>query len=210
MKSTLTALLSLLVILCACNPVNKNAQPVTVEPVENEWISLFNGRDLDGWTPHGDAHWTVKDGILSGAGGRGHLYTNKELKNFEVKGEFRITEKGKSANSGLYFRAHPPKDDPDAFPRGYEAQICNSQDAYTGWLWKPGKPTGRASTLLTKDGEWFSLKVKAVGSTIQIWVKDQLVMTHRDKEYKKGYFAIQCHNDSMLTEARSLYYRKLK
>jgi Domain of Unknown Function (DUF1080) len=210
MKINLTALLSLLIIFYACSTASKSVEPATAPTGETEWIPLFNGKDLSGWTPHGDAHWSVNDGVLSGEGGRGHIYTNRELKNFEVKGEFRITEKGKSANSGLYFRAHPPKDDPDAFPRGYEAQICNSQDAYTGWLWKPGTPTGKASALLTKDGEWFSLRVKAIGSDIQIWVKDQLVMTHRDKEYKQGFFAIQCHNDSMLTEARALYYRELK
>jgi hypothetical protein len=210
MKINLTALLTTAVLFFSCSTANKNVQPDNVVTKETEWISLFNGKDLSGWTSYGKAIWTVKDGVLSGEGGRGHIYADPKVRNFEVKGEFRITDKGKGANSGLYFRAHPPKDDPNSFPRGYEAQICNSQDAYTGWLWKPGTPTGKASALLTKDGEWFSLRVKATGSTIQIWVKDQLVMTHKDKEYKEGLFALQCHNDSMLTEARNLYYRELK
>lgn len=203
-------LLFFLFALYSCNTANKNAKTDLPQGPEPEWVSLFNGKDLSGWTSHGKAVWTVKDGVLSGEGGRGHLYADPQVKNFEIKGEFRITDKGNGANSGLYFRAHPPKDDPDAFPRGYEAQICNNQDAYTGWLWKPGTPTGKASALLTKDGEWFSMRVRAIGTTIEIWVKDQLVMTHKDKEYKEGAFAIQCHNDGMLTEARNLYYRELK
>ncbi len=205
LPSHLSAFLLALLIICSCSPTNKNSK--TTEP---GWISLFNGKDLTGWTTRGKAAWTVKDDILIGRGGRGHLYAAPNVRDLEVKGEFRITDEGNGANSGLYFRAHEPTDDPNGFPQGYEAQICNNQDAYTGWLWKPGTPTGKASALLTKDGEWFSLRVKAVGNTIQIWVKDQLVTTHNDSDYKEGLFALQCHNDGMLVEARNLYYRELK
>ena len=77
----------------------------------------------------------MKDGVLIGKGGMGHIYTDATCTNFEAKGMFRIS--GDKSNSGFYFRANPPADNPDGFPRGYEAQICNNQDAYTGWLWKP-------------------------------------------------------------------------
>jgi hypothetical protein len=54
------------------------------------------------------------------------------------------------------------------------------------------------------------MRVKAVGGHIQIWVKDSLVTTHDDAEFKEGHFVIQCHNDKMLAEARNLYYRVIK
>jgi hypothetical protein len=174
-----------------------------------KWISLFNGKDLTGWTVRGKATWSVKDGVLTGVGGMGHIYTDATCTDLEVKGMFRISEEGAKANSGLYFRANPPADDVNGFPRGYEAQICNSQDAFTGWLWKPGKPTGKAAELLTKDGEWFSLRIKAVGQHIQIWVNEKLVMTYDDAEFKTGHFAIQGHNPGMKIEAKELYYRDL-
>ena len=174
-----------------------------------KWKALFNGKDLSGWVARGDAEWKVNAGVIIGEGGRGHLYADPVVKNFEVKGEFRITDMGKGANSGLYVRAHEPED-VNGFPRGYEAQICNSQEAYTGWLWKPGKPTGKATALLTKDGEWFGMRVRAVGDSINIWVKDQLVMSYREDEYKEGKFVIQCHNAGMMAEAKNLYYRELK
>src|SRR5678815_1976792 len=120
----------------------------------SKWISLFNGKDLSGWTAHGKAKWSVQDGVLVGVGGMGHIYSDATGSDLEVKGMFRITEQGAKANSGLYFRANPPSDNIDGFPLGYEAQICNNGDAYTGWLWKPGTPTGKATELLTKDGEW--------------------------------------------------------
>lgn len=180
---------------------------LTVKP---RWKSLFNEKNLNGWTVRGDAEWKVENGVIIGQDGKGHLYASPVLKDLEVKGEFRVSNLGGGANSGLYFRANEPKDNPDGFPRGYEAQICNSQDAYTGWLWKPGNPTGKASALLTKDGEWFDMRVRAVGDSINIWVKGQLVMSYRDSEYKEGKFAIQCHNKGMSIEAKNLYYRKLK
>lgn len=174
-----------------------------------KWISLFNGKDLTGWFVHGKATWTVQNGILTGEGGMGHIYTNATCRDFEFRGEFRITEQGAKSNSGLYFRANPPADNPDGFPRGYEAQICHSQDAYTGWLWKPGKPTGKAIELHTKDGEWFEYRIQMNGTHIEFWVNRKLVMTYDDTEYKSGHFAIQGHNPGMKIEARKLRYREL-
>ncbi len=177
----------------------------------SDWISLFNGENLDGWKVRGKANWSVKDGILLGQSdkGTGHIYTGPELSDLEVKGMFRLGDQGGGGNSGLYFRANPPEDNPDGYPVGYEAQICHNQEAHTGWLWKPGTPTGKASKLLTKDDEWFSMRVKAKGKLIQIWINEQLVMTYEDGEYQKGYFAIQCHNPGMTIEAKELYYRDL-
>jgi hypothetical protein len=185
-----------LIMSCQTSAVKMNTEP--------EWISLFNGKNLDGWSSHGKATWEVRDGVLVGTGGMGHIYADPNLKDLEVKGWFRMSEK---ANSGLYFRANPPAKNPDGFPKGYEAQMDNHSNASTGWLWKPGKPTAPAKALLTKDNEWFSMHVKAIGKNIQIWVNDQLVTEYQDKEYKKGHFALQGHNPGMTIEAKELYYR---
>jgi hypothetical protein len=174
---------------------------------QEKWISLFNGKDLSGWFIHGKAQWSVLNGILTGEGGMGHIYTEVTCTDFEAKGTFKVSENG---NSGFYFRSKPPADNPDGFPRGYEAQICNSRDAYTGWLWKPGKPTGKATELLVKDGEWFEYRIKAIGDHIEFWINEKPVMTYDDGEYKSGHFAIQGHNPGMKIEARDLYYREIK
>lgn len=86
--------------------------------------------------------------------------------------------------------------------------LFNGKDL-TGWLWKPGTPTGKATELLTKDGEWFAYRIRAVGTHIQFWINDKLVMTHDDAEYKTGHFAIQGHNPGMKVEAKELYYLDL-
>ena len=174
-----------------------------------KWISLFNGKDLAGWTVRGKAAWSVQDGVLVGIGGMGHIYTDAACSNFEFKGMFRVTDQGAKPNSGFYFRANPPADDVNGFPRGYEAQICNIPDGGTGWLWKPGKPTGKATELLTKDGEWFSYRIMALGGHIQFWINGKLVMTYEDSEYKYGHFALQGQNPGMKIEAKELYYLDL-
>ncbi len=176
---------------------------------KDKWISMFNGKDLKGWTIRGKADWKVEDGVLIGQGANGHIYASPELTDLEVKGTFRISEQGGGSNSGLYFRANPPADNPESYPRGYEAQICHNQEAHTGWLWKPGTPTGKATKLITKDNEWFTMRVQAIGPNIKIWVNDELVMEYKDDEYKKGYFAIQCHNPGMTIEAKDLFYKDL-
>jgi hypothetical protein len=180
-----------------------------VTEAKPKWISLFNGKDLNGWFIRGKAAWSVQDGVLVGEGGMGHIYSDAACTDFEMKGMFRITEQGAKSNSGFYFRANPPADNPDGFPRGYEAQICHNQEAYTGWLWKPGKPTGKATELLTSDGEWFEYRIKMIGGHIQFRINNKLVMTYDDDEYKSGHFAIQGHNPGMKIEAKNLFYRNL-
>ena len=200
------AVMSAMLSACQTTTTQKS-----VNSDDAKWTPLIKGNTLDGWTVRGKAEWRVEDGVLIGQspGGQGHLYATPELTDVEVKGMFRLTSQGKSANSGLYFRANPPADNPDDYPRGYEAQLCNTHDAYTGWLWKPGSPTGKATELLTRDGEWFSMRVKAVGNQITIWVNDVAVMEYQDDEYKSGFLALQCHNDKMTVEAKELYYRDL-
>lgn len=177
-----------------------------VKECDSDWISLFNGKNLDGWFVKGKAIWDVKDGIMIGDGGMGHIYTDAVAADFEIKGTFKISDKG---NSGLYFRANPPADNPDNWPAGYEAQIDNHQDAHTATLWKPGKPTAQAKKLITKDNEWFTMKVRMVGTQMQIWINDELMTEYTDSDYTKGHFAIQGHNPGQIIEIKELAYRDL-
>src|SRR5262252_2061058 len=84
---------------------------------KDEWVQLFNGKDLKGWKTHPDdkAKWEVKDGAIVGTGPAGHLYSDRgDYENFHLKFECKINDKG---NSGQYVRAKFGK----GFPRGYEA-----------------------------------------------------------------------------------------
>ena len=73
-----------------------------------EFISIFDGRSLDGWQPTKGAEgaWRVADGILIGTGdqGRGYLtYTgHKQVADLEMKLSYRFPGEG---NSGVSIRA---------------------------------------------------------------------------------------------------------
>ena len=203
----LTVIFVLVAIFISCGQQEKQSETQdTPVKSENEWITLFNGKDISNWFVKGKATWEVKDGIMIGDGGMGHIYTNATAKDFAIKGTFKISENG---NSGLYFRCNPPEDDPDGWPRGYEAQIDNHQDAHTAWLWKPGNPTGKAKELITKDNEWFEMKVEMVDSNMKIWVNEKLMTEYTDTDYTEGHFAIQGHNPGQTIEIKELAYKDL-
>ena len=72
--------------------------------IADGYDSLFNGKDLSGWTvPDGDnGHWKVLNGVIdydaaSEAKGDRNLWTEKEYGNFILKVDWRIKE-----TSGLY------------------------------------------------------------------------------------------------------------
>ena len=68
--------------------------------------SLFNGKDLTGWTIHGTEKWYVDKGELVCESGPdkeyGYLSTNENYKNFELTLQFKQEANG---NSGVFFRS---------------------------------------------------------------------------------------------------------
>ena len=89
-----------LLILCACTAPKK-------EEVKEEWIPLFNGKDLSNWTPKFVGHeagtnykntFRVEDGILKVSYAEydsfnyefGHLFTKESFSNYRLKAEYRF------------------------------------------------------------------------------------------------------------------------
>ena len=72
--------------------------------------SLFNGKDVTGWTIHGTEKWYVDNGELVCESGPdkqyGYLSTNKNYKNFILTLEFKQEANG---NSGVFFRSQIPE-----------------------------------------------------------------------------------------------------
>jgi hypothetical protein len=63
---------------------------------------LFNGRNIDGWTPLGDANWRVEDGVLrADRGAISFLVSRESYRDFELRVEFRVSL---DANSGIFIR----------------------------------------------------------------------------------------------------------
>ncbi|MFQ5503426.1 MAG: DUF1080 domain-containing protein [Planctomycetota bacterium] len=176
---------------------------------EAGWVTIFNGKDLDGWKTSGEAEWTVEDGILRGSGKTGHLFSPKsDYKNLEFRARCRL---GYKSNSGMYFRAaYGP-----GWPVGYEAQVCHSyrDPQKTGSLYGLVKLEQK---LVAFDDTWFEQHITcrdvAEGTRITIRVNGLLVVDYVDgsRRYASGHVALQQHHERSVVEYRQIQVRELR
>ncbi len=79
---------------------------VTITGSAQKFVSIFNGKDLTGWTNNGTELWYVDKHELVCESGPdkqyGYLSTNKSYKDFELQLEFKQEANG---NSGVFFRS---------------------------------------------------------------------------------------------------------
>ena len=86
-------------------------------PGKDGWVSMFDGKTLDGWKANENAaSWKVVGGAIVGDGPASHLFwMTRECENCEFRAEVKLNHSG---NSGMYVRAAFGP----GFPKGYEAQ----------------------------------------------------------------------------------------
>jgi len=152
---------------------------------------LFNGNDLAGWEPAGNAKWTVKDGLLVGTQGEnnapGDLFTVQSFKDFELTCTYRAEW---PCNSGIWFRYQSPE-------KAYQADILEWKDpvCYSGTVYCPGKMFIAMNTdksLVNRDG-WNTMKVRAEGDHLQVWLNGRQVADVRDNTTDSGKIGFQVH-----------------
>ena len=162
------------------------------EPVgsEGNWVSLFDGKTLGGWTTADGTPgtWKVEDGVIHGSGPVSHLFSPRgDYKNFKYRAEVKIADK---ANSGMYFRT---KKGP-GFPNGYEAQVnsTHTDPVKTGSLYNHVKVFEK----LVPPDTWFTQEIEAVGNHIIIKVNGKTTVDYVDKKntFTQGHFAFQQHD----------------
>jgi hypothetical protein len=137
--------------------------------------SLFNGKDLSGWTLYkGEPKREQSKYDVTAAGelrvinGPGDLRTDKAFADFFL--QFQCKTNGKNLNSGVFFRCIP-----EQYQNGYEAQIQNAYkdndrtkptDFGTGAIYR----RIASRKVVSNDEEWFTMTVLAVGPRIRTWV----------------------------------------
>lgn len=189
-----------------------------------EWKSLFNGRNLDGWQVQGESVWTVmKDGTLVGQ--RTHplgdpfqtwpltkeqyhkwlnqqswLYTVKDFDQYDLHVEYWIPAGG---NSGVSIRdtsrgrySFGPEDDGRPTPShiGYEIQILAEE--------KAKYPTGSvylftpAKTGMQKADDWNTMEIESRHDMIRVRLNGQVVAESPGdpSRPKAGPIGLQLHD----------------
>jgi hypothetical protein len=135
--------------------------PALARSAPSAWTTpepLFNGRNLDGWQPLGDAasHWAAKDGLLFNAEHGANLKTTRTFDDLKVHFEVNCPDGG---NSGFYLRGR------------YEVQVEYEPVAANPVERRIGSIYGRIAPrveLPRTPGKWESFDVTLVGRTVTV------------------------------------------
>jgi hypothetical protein len=201
-------------------PLLAIALPVLAADSKDGWVSLFDGKSLDGWKANENPQtFSVKNGELIVKGDRAHLFyvgpvQNANFKNFELRAEIKTMP---NANSGVYFHT---QFQPDGWPsKGYEIQVNNTH--------KDPKKTAGVYGIKdnyeapAKDGEWFTMHIKVEGKRIITKVNDKVISDYTEEDDTKrpqnfsgrllssGTFAIQGHDPESEVHFRKIEVKPL-
>jgi len=159
--------------------------------------SLFNGKNLDGWTIQGTEKWYVEDGLLICESGPdeeyGYLTTDAFYDDFILELDFKQEADG---NSGVFIRSTVE----GTKISGWQVEVAppglhtgGVYESYgRGWLIKP--ETEKEKFL--KMGEWNHLKIKVKGEHITSWLNGEKMIHLKDEKIGdgKGSIALQIHS----------------
>lgn len=159
--------------------------------------SLFNGKDLTGWTIHGTEKWYADNGELICESGPdkqyGYLSTDKNYKNFILTLQFKQDANG---NSGVFFRSQIPE---GVKISGWQAEVAPPNmhtggiyESYgRGWLIQPKAEDEK----YLKMGEWNTYKIKVDGDEVTTWLNGHEMCYIKDAKIGEGvgFIALQIH-----------------
>lgn len=200
---------TLLVFSCKTKPEEEKTTPITVEKVAEKWISLFNGKDLEGWTPkirgydYGDnIHNTfrVEDGVIKVSYDGyddefkdrfGHLYYKTPYSNYKLKVQYRFTgdqlKDGPgwaTRNSGVMIHCEDPK----KIGKDQKFPLCIEVQMLGGINEDQARATGNLCTPGTN-----------------VVMEDELVTAHCTNSNSETYYGeqwvnmeVEVYNDSLI------------
>jgi hypothetical protein len=169
-------------------------------PLPNEqWVKLFNGKDLTGWAAVGHEKWTVEDGTIHGQGVTkeyGYLQTEKSYKDFWLSIRFKCEDDG---NSGVYFHTSfkPGTVDID---KGMQFEIDRTLNHHTGGLYGDNRgwiawPSPEFEQVL-RPTDWNEFLLKVEGNHMVAILNGIAILDFTDPSPKSsdGPIALQLHS----------------
>jgi hypothetical protein len=195
-------------------------------PPEPGFVSIFNGRNLDGWTLKGGRGpgYVVEDGVIvCPADGGGNLFTEKEYANFVLRLEWRLWDGG---NNGIGIRAPLTG---DVAYSGMEIQVLDDEaEVYQKMPIKPTQYTGSVYDVfpakpghVKRNGIWNEFEITAGRRRVKVvlngvtitdadldTVKDPAVLKkHPGLQNKSGHIGLLGHGTRV--EFRNLRVKEL-
>jgi hypothetical protein len=192
----------------------------TLPAQDKGWVSLFDGKTLDGWKVGVNAtSFKVEDGAIVINGPRAHLYyvgpvQNHEFKNFEFKADVMTTP---GSNSGIYFHTAYQE---DGWPsKGYEVQVNNSHTDPKRTAGLYGIKDNMEAP--AKDGEWFTMQITVQGKHVTTSVNGKTIVDYtepdnaerpadmKDRLISSGTFALQGHDPKSKVFVKNIMVKPL-
>ena len=148
----------------------------SISAAGEEWIDLFDGKTLEGWSTLDGAPvtkgWVVEDGTIHRSAGGGDIITTEKFKDFVLEFEWKISEKGNSGvkyrvqrNIGLEYQILDDDKHPDS--KKTSRRSASFYDLAAAPDDKPIKPVG----------EWNHGKIVAKGTKLEHWLNGKLVVS---------------------------------
>lgn len=204
------------------------ALAVSTAAAADGWVSLFDGKSLDGWIQkNGTATYRIDGDAIVGKTSEGSpnsfLCTEKLYGDFELTFEVKVDN---ALNSGVQIRSQTAEPKGDAkFGRvngpQVEIEASGSNGAEAGYIY--GEATGRgwltpAERLkphkVFRDGEWNTFRILAKGPRIQTWINGEAIEDLTDEEiyktHSKGFIGLQVHGIRKGTGPYEVAWRKIR
>ncbi|WP_088125078.1 3-keto-disaccharide hydrolase [Roseivirga misakiensis] len=198
MNSKLSTLLSLIVLftISGCMAEKKaDDKGATENESASEWISLFNGENLDGWEMYGEEpfteHWSVVDGAIVCNNGIGEknigffrsIMTDRDFGNFELELEYKIAKGG---NSGIFYHVIEKEGWGHDYVSGPEYQILD--DEFSRSEKEPFKMLASNYSMYPATGkkpngymQWNKVKIVYDKGHVEHWLNGEKVL-----EFEEG------------------------
>lgn len=198
----------------------------TLQPVSSQtdgvWKSLFNGKNLDGWTiTGGDGKVRVENGFIvlnMKANTQEHTFlrTNKIYRDFIFEVDCR---RDTTFQYGILFRAQNASDTAHVRLNGYQVKVDHNtarnwtggiyDDFGTSWYWLYTlQQDKRAQHAEKAVGEWNHWRIEAIGNEIKVWLNGIPTSHLVNSKYDEGYIAFKIHflgNDPEREKASSWF-----
>jgi hypothetical protein len=152
------------------------------------WTVLFDGKNLDNFSPIGDANWRLENGILVAdkASKTSYMVSKQDYADFELRAEFWVSD---DANSGVFIRCTDPM-----VVNGKNAYEVNIFDTRPDPKYATGAIVNVASPsqVVKAGGKWNLFEITAKGPRFDVTLNGiKTVVGASDSKHPKGRIALQ-------------------